>query len=57
MVNVVASLYRYGVDLGSRQLDPADALRLREVLRELRQVGRCIGRAADTISDIVVKER
>lgn len=55
--NVVASLYRYGVDLGSRQLDPAGALRLREVLRELRQVGRCIGRAADTISDIVVKER
>ena len=54
--NAVASLYRYGVDLAIRQCEPAEAMRLTEVLGDLRHLGRERGRAADLLADIVVKE-
>jgi hypothetical protein len=55
--NVVGNLYRYGLELALRVQAPDRALRLREVLAELREVARAIGRAADLVADVTVKEQ
>ncbi len=55
--NVVGNLYRYGLDLALRTQPPEQALRLREVMAELRELSRAIGRAADMVADITVKEK
>ncbi|HVB10820.1 MAG TPA: DUF47 family protein [Bacillota bacterium] len=55
--NTVRNLYRYGMDLAIRTRPLQDVLRLREVLSELREVALIIGRAADLVADIAVKEK
>lgn len=55
--NVVASLCRYGMDLAFRTRETQEALRLREALWAVREVGRALGAAADITADIAVKER
>ncbi len=55
--NVVANLCRYGLDLALRTRPTEEALRLRESLWALRDVGRALGGAADIVADIAVKER
>ncbi len=55
--NIVAALYRYGVDLALREQAPDQALRLREVYAALREVALAAGRAADLVSDVAVKEK
>lgn len=55
--NVIGNLYRYGLDLALRTHPPEQAIRLREVMGELRELSRAIGRAADVVADITVKEK
>jgi uncharacterized protein Yka (UPF0111/DUF47 family) len=55
--NTVRNLYRYGMDLAIRTRAVEDVLRLREVLAEIRHVALAIGRAADLVADIAVKEK
>lgn len=55
--NTVANLYRYGVDLALRTRPLEEALRLREVLEEVRDVARAVALAADLVGDISVKEK
>jgi len=55
--NTVGNLYRYGMDLAIRTRTVEDVLRLREVLEEVRDVALAIGRAADLVADIAVKEK
>ena len=55
--NVIGNLYRYGLDLALRTHPPERALRLREVMAELRDLSRAIGRAADLVADVTVKEK
>lgn len=55
--NMVRTLYRHGMELAIRTREPAAVLRLREVLQEMRDVAVTIGRAADLVADIAVKEK
>jgi hypothetical protein len=55
--NVVGNLYRYGLELAVRTRPAEEALRLREVLADLRELSRAIGRAADLVTDVTVKEK
>ncbi len=55
--NVVAGLWRYGMDLALRTRGAEEALRLREGLWALREVGSALGAAADIVADIAVKEQ
>ncbi len=55
--NVAGNLCRYGMDLAFRTRPPEEALRLHEVLQAMREVARALGRAADLVADITVKEQ
>jgi hypothetical protein len=55
--NVTGNLYRYGLELALRTRPPDEAARLREVLSDLRALARAIGRAAEVVADVTVKEK
>ncbi len=55
--NVTGNLYRYGLELAVRTRTPEQAARLREVLGSLRDLSRAVGRAAELVVDVAVKEK
>ena len=55
--NIAGSVYRYGLDLALTTRPATQALRLHEVLSDLRELARMVGRAADLVADITVKEK
>ena len=55
--NIAGNLYRYGLELAVRRGPPDQAVRLREVLGDLRELSRAIEVAADRIADLAVKEK
>ena len=55
--NVTGNLYRYGLELALRSRPADEAVRLREVLSDLRVLARAIGRAAEVVADVTVKEK